>query len=176
MLSSLQAQFARIPRSAAWIATGLIFAIGIIPFAPYIADAAQGARLHAPNLALLADRPPQLLIHLGSALTALAIGIVIMLRPKGRGMHKTLGWTWVIAMTSTAISSLFITSLSNTYTLLHLFAGWTIIALPMAVVAIRRGNIKAHRQGMTGLFVGGLLIAGGLTFLPGRLMWNIFFG
>jgi uncharacterized membrane protein len=29
---------------------------------------------------------------------------------------------------------------------------------------------------MTGLFVGGLLIAGAFAFLPGRLMWQIVFG
>ena len=29
---------------------------------------------------------------------------------------------------------------------------------------------------MTGMFVGGLVVAGLLTFLPGRLMWAIFFG
>jgi uncharacterized membrane protein len=29
---------------------------------------------------------------------------------------------------------------------------------------------------MGALFVGGLVIAGGFTFLPGRLMWAVFFG
>ena len=29
---------------------------------------------------------------------------------------------------------------------------------------------------MTSVFVGGLLIAGALTFLPGRLMFALFFG
>jgi uncharacterized membrane protein len=29
---------------------------------------------------------------------------------------------------------------------------------------------------MTGLFVGGLLIAGVFAFLPGRLMWRVVFG
>lgn len=29
---------------------------------------------------------------------------------------------------------------------------------------------------MTGLFVGGLLIAGLFTFAPGRLMWQVVFG
>jgi len=29
---------------------------------------------------------------------------------------------------------------------------------------------------MTGMFVGGLIVAGLLTFLPGRLMWTLFFG
>jgi uncharacterized membrane protein len=29
---------------------------------------------------------------------------------------------------------------------------------------------------MIGVYVGGLLVAGGLTFIPGRLMWRVFFG
>ncbi len=29
---------------------------------------------------------------------------------------------------------------------------------------------------MTGLYFGALVIAGLLTFLPGRLMWRVFFG
>ena len=29
---------------------------------------------------------------------------------------------------------------------------------------------------MIGLYFGGILIAGGLTFLPGRLMYRLFFG
>jgi len=28
---------------------------------------------------------------------------------------------------------------------------------------------------MTGMFTGGMLIAGLFTFLPGRLMWDLFF-
>jgi uncharacterized membrane protein len=29
---------------------------------------------------------------------------------------------------------------------------------------------------MTWTFIGGLIIAGAFTFLPGRLMWELFFG
>ena len=29
---------------------------------------------------------------------------------------------------------------------------------------------------MTGMFVGGLLVAGALTFIPGRIMFETFFG
>jgi uncharacterized membrane protein len=29
---------------------------------------------------------------------------------------------------------------------------------------------------MTGLFIGGLVIAGAFTFAPGRLMFRVFFG
>ena len=29
---------------------------------------------------------------------------------------------------------------------------------------------------MAGLFLGGLIVAGLLAFIPGRLMWRLFFG
>ena len=45
----------------------------------------------------------------------------------------------------------------------------------MAVYAIKRRKVAMHRRAMTGLFVGGLLIAGAFAFLPGRLLWNVFF-
>lgn len=176
MLAALQEAFTRIPPLVVYSAIILILAAAMGPFAPQMAAAAAESRLQAPNWALLAAQPPAILIHLAAALSALAIGIVIMMRPKGKGMHRTLGWAWVAAMAVTAVSSLFITSISNTYSLIHLFAGWTIIALPMAIVAIRRRNVRAHGRGMTGLFIGGLLIAGALSFLPGRLMWRLFLG
>ena len=75
------------------------------------------------------------------------------------------------------IRSLFITGINGSfYSFVHLLSGWTIIALPMAIYAIRNRNVERHRRGMTGMFVGGLIIAGLLTFLPGRLMWNVFLG
>jgi uncharacterized membrane protein len=102
---------------------------------------------------------------------------VILFRPKGRGLHKALGWSWVIAMGITAVSSLFITGLNGDfYSLVHLLSGWTIIGLPMAIYAIRNRKVETHRRAMTGMFVGGLIIAGALTFIPGRLMFETFFG
>jgi uncharacterized membrane protein len=133
--------------------------------------------IHAPDLALILNASPVIQLHLFSALVALAIGTALLLRVKGTRLHRVLGWTWVIAMGTTAISSLFIRGLNHgSFSLIHLLSGWTIIALPMAVWAAKRHDVKRHRYAMTGLFVGGLVIAGALTFIPGRLMWNVWFG
>ncbi|OYW29387.1 MAG: hypothetical protein B7Z44_04935 [Caulobacter sp. 12-67-6] len=59
---------------------------------------------------------------------------------------------------------------------IHLLSGWTLIALPMGVFAIKRGRVAAHRRTMTGMFVGGLLVAGLLALFPGRLLWHVFLG
>lgn len=158
------------------IALGLI-AAALAPFAPQILERAGQVSLHAPDWRLWADQSWVLQLHIISALTALVVGTVILLRRKGSGLHKTLGWTWVVAMGSTAVSSLFMTGLNGGfYSFIHIISGWTIVALPMAVVAIRRREVERHRRSMTGMFVGGLLIAGALTFLPGRFMFDFFFG
>jgi uncharacterized membrane protein len=132
---------------------------------------------HAPNFGLLAAAPIQIRIHVAAVSTALAVGVALMLGLKGNTLHRTLGWVWVIAMATAAISSLFIhRANAGSFSFLHLFAGWTLIALPMGVFAARKHNVRLHGRTMTGLFVGGLLIAGAFAFLPGRLMWQVVFG
>ena len=59
--------------------------------------------------------------------------------------------------------------------LLHLFVPLTAWSVWTALRAIRAGNIKAHQGAMRGLYFGGLVIAGLLTFLPGRIMYRMFF-
>ena len=160
------------------VATVLVLGVTVLPFTPQIVAAARhyGFHPHLPDLSLFVRQPLQIQMHVAAAITAFAIGSVILMRPKGVGLHKALGWSWVIAMGATAISSFFITSFTSHFSPIHLISGWTVVALPMAVFAIRRRNVQAHRRGMTGLFVGGLLLAGLLTFIPGRLMYMLFFG
>ena len=154
-----------------------LLAAAIWPFRARIMDAFTGAALHGPDWALWARLSPVLQVHILAATAALVIGGVLMARPKGRGLHKALGWSWVAAMGATAVSSLFITGLNGDfYSLIHLLSGWTIIALPMAVVAIRNRKVEAHRRMMTGMYFGGLLVAGALTFIPGRFMFAFLFG
>ncbi|WP_165184224.1 DUF2306 domain-containing protein [Caulobacter soli] len=134
-------------------------------------------RPHAPNFGLLAAAPIQIQLHVAAVTIALGIGVALLAGVKGNTVHRTLGWIWVVAMATAAISSLFIHRASaGHFSFLHLFAGWTLIALPMGVFAARKHNIRLHGRTMTGLFVGGLLIAGAAAFLPGRLMWQIAFG
>ena len=141
--------------------------------------ARMGFNLRAPDFSLLAAAPTAIQIHVAAALTALAVGIVLLAGIKGTRLHRALGWTWVLAMGTTAVSSFFIHQINPGgpagLSLIHLLSGWTMVGLPMAVYAARRHRVQAHRRAMTGMFVGGLIVAGLLTFLPGRLMWAIFF-
>lgn len=157
---------------------GLAIVIAALaPFSAQIRALAGDASVHPPRWDLWAGLAPALKIHIIAALSALVIGTVLMLRPKGRAVHKTLGWIWVGAMSVTALSSFFLTGLNgDAFSLIHILSGWTMVALPMGIYAIRRRNVENHRRTMTGLYFGGLIVAGALTFLPGRLMFAMFFG
>ena len=161
-----------------------LFLLGV-PIVAYLAAdggrvALLGFNLRAPDFGLLAAAPTAIQIHVAAALTALAIGTVLLIGVKGTRLHRGLGWVWVLAMGTTAVSSFFIHAINPGgpagLSLIHLLSGWTVVGLPMAVYAARRHRVQTHRRAMTGMFVGGLIVAGLLTFLPGRLMWAVFFG
>lgn len=180
-LSIGPARFIRMVVIGVAVTVGLILAVGAGQGHSPAEVAAGLARLkghlHAPNLGLLAAAPMQIQIHVAAVSVALSVGIALMLGLKGNAVHRTLGWVWVIAMATAAISSLFIHRANGgSFSFLHLFAGWTLVALPMGVFAARKHNVRLHSRTMTGMFVGGLLIAGAFAFMPGRLMWRVVFG
>lgn len=130
-----------------------------------------------PDLGLIADASSAIKIHLVSAVAAFAIGAVLLLGAKGTTAHRTLGWTWAVAMGVTAVSSFFIHEIRpGGFSLIHALSGWVIIALPAALYAARRHKVSMHRRTMTGLYFGGMFVAGGFAFLPGRLLGQVFFG
>lgn len=128
------------------------------------------------DLTPLLQSPLVLQAHVAGATLAFAIGCILLAGVKGRAMHRTLGYVWVAAMAATAISSFFLQSINpGSFSIIHALSAWTMIVLPMGLAAARRKNIAKHRKEMTGMFVGGLLVAGLFSFLPGRLMWHLFF-
>lgn len=137
----------------------------------------QGMSLHAPDFGLIAQRPLPLQIHLYAAVAAFVVGLYQLIGPKGKTPHRLLGWLWVVLILITAISSFFLTGLNgDAYSFIHLLSGWTVVVAPMLVYAARTHNIKRHRNIAMGLFMGGLVVAGLFAFIPGRLLWQVFFG
>lgn len=115
-------------------------------------------------------------LHIGAALASFGLGCVLLGGGKGGARHRALGYAWIVTMTLTAVSSLFLTEVTpGRFSFIHALSAWTLVMLPMGLAAARRRNIKAHRRYMTGLFLGGMAIAGLFTFLPGRMMWSLFF-
>jgi len=153
------------------VGTLLLVALGLIVYL------GGHARLHWPNLGLLARAPLVVRLHVTAATTALLIGVGLMWGPKGTTIHRAFGWTWVIAMMTVAISSFFIHTINpGGFSPIHALSAYVAIGVPMGVAFARRHNIRAHRRMMTGNFLFGLIVAGAFTFVPGRLMWTVFFG
>ena len=156
---------------------GSALAIAALSGAILVGLAVAAGRSPGPRWDLLLTAAPMIRVHVFAAVLALGIGGALLIGAKGRALHKALGWTWVAAMTTVAVSSIFIQEIHpGRYSWIHLFSGWTLIALPMAIAAIKRRSVRLHRRIMTALFVGGLVIAGAFTFVPGRLMWRVFLG
>jgi len=135
------------------------------------------AHPHAPDLALVAQQPMVIKIHLLAALGAFLVATIQIFGPKGTLPHRTLGWIWVVFMATVAVSSFFIQMINpHGFSLIHILSVVTLIVLPMLVLAARRHDVKAHRRYAINLYLGALVIAGAFTFMPGRLMWQVFFG
>jgi uncharacterized membrane protein len=45
-----------------------------------------------------------------------------------------------------------------------------------AIYGAKTRNIRLHKRAMLGVYIGGILIAGAFTFVPGRIMHAVLFG
>ncbi len=116
-------------------------------------------------------------IHVVTALIALFVGIYVFSRRKGTKLHRNLGKFWVVMMAVVALSSLFIHQLKiwGLFSPIHLLSIFVLGSLVNSIWMARTGNIVAHKRIMVGLFSGGLILAGLLTFGRDLLMHRIFF-
>jgi uncharacterized membrane protein len=130
------------------------------------------------TLAPLLQASPAIQIHAFSAMAAFALGAVQLAAPKGTLPHRTFGWIWITLMFVVAASSFFIHELRmwGPWSPIHLLSIYTLVMLPLAVLAAHRHEVTRHRGRMIGLFVGALVIAGLFTFWPGRIMYHVVFG
>jgi len=124
-------------------------------------------------------------IHAFAAMTAFFLGVIQLAAPKGTLPHKSLGLVWVILMSMIAISSVFIGRPTEPgdpfwarFSPIHIFTVITTVGIVGGVQHLLAGgpNLKKHKGPFTGIFIGGLVIAGGLAFLPGRIMHAVVFG
>jgi uncharacterized membrane protein len=121
---------------------------------------------------LLATQPV-VFVHLAGALVALLLGPLLLLGRKGRTAHRVLGWTWVLAMATSVVSSAFIESdLPSIGGIgpIHALTLLVAVMLPMGVMHARQGRATAHRKTMQGLYLGACVGAGVFTLLPGRFL------
>jgi uncharacterized membrane protein len=130
------------------------------------------------TLAPLLEAAPAIRLHAFAAMTAFALGLVQLAAPKGTLPHRTLGWIWVTLMLVVSVTAFFIHQIRlwGEWSPIHLLAIFTLIMLPVAVLAAHRHAVALHRRTMIGLFVGALVIAGLFTLVPGRIMHAVVFG
>jgi len=134
-------------------------------------------RLQTPDLTPILEASTPIRIHLGAAVICLALGAVQMASPKGTLPHRLIGWIWVGLMLLLAGTSIFIKVIfPGHFSYIHLLTAWVLLITPVAVLAARRGKIGLHSRSMTGLFYLGLITAGAFTFMPGRILYRVFFG
>lgn len=117
---------------------------------------------------------PIVFVHLAGALGALVVGAFVLARRKGTASHRALGWAWSLMMMTAVVSSAFIQGrgMPNLagFSPIHLLTLFVAVQLPRAVLAARRGRIEQHRQTMRGIYIGGCIVAGMFTLLPGRFL------
>jgi len=115
-------------------------------------------------------------IHVVTALFALFVGLYQFSRRKGGSGHRMVGKIWVSAMVFVALSSFFIHQInpSGLFSPIHLLSVFVLGSLYFSIRAVKSGNIRAHEFSMLGMFLGGLVFAGALTFSRGLLMSKIF--
>lgn len=130
------------------------------------------------SLQPLLSASPAIKIHAFVAMAAFVIGVVQLVRAKGDGAHRVLGYAWVAMMIVIAASSFAINGINQWrgFSAIHLISIFVLINVPLAIVHVRRGKVGAHRNAMIGTFIGGLVVAGLFTFVPGRIMHAVVFG
>ena len=137
------------------------------------------------SLSLLIERPDgwsapagadvAFYVHLFTVVPAVPLGAYVLWREKGDRMHRLLGRMWGAMMMVTALSSFWLQDLSGGLSFIHLFSVLTLVSIPLAIWNVRRGNFRAHRNAMRGVYAG-LIAAGLLAVVPGRTLGTLLFG
>jgi uncharacterized membrane protein len=130
------------------------------------------------SLAPLLNASLAIQLHAFAAMSAFVLGLVQFAAPKGTLPHRTLGFIWLALMLTVAISSFWIHSIRwvGPFGPIHLLSIYVLLMVPLAVYYARKHKIRGHAKTVIGMFVGGLVIAGLFTFVPGRIMHAVAFG
>jgi len=120
-------------------------------------------------------------LHLATIVPAFLIGTFLLSRRKGTPTHKGFGRIYLLLMIATGLTTLFMPAqvgprFLGYFGFIHALSLVALYCAPAAYLAARRGDIKAHRGYMIGLYVGGILIAGAFAFSPGCMLHDWVFG
>ena len=130
------------------------------------------------SLAPLLNAPLAIQLHAFAAMSAFVLGIVQFTAPKGTLPHRTVGFIWLALMLTVALSSFWIHEIRvwGPWSPIHLISIYVLIMIPTAIYFARTHKIRGHARTVIGMFLGGLVIAGLFTLVPGRIMHAVAFG
>jgi uncharacterized membrane protein len=130
------------------------------------------------SLAPLLNAPFAIQLHAFAAMSAFVLGLVQFAAPKGTLPHRTVGFIWLTLMLTVAMSSFWIHEirLLGPWSPIHLISIYVLIMVPVVVYYARKHNIRRHSRTVIYMFLGGLVIAGLFTLVPGRIMHAVAFG
>ena len=120
-------------------------------------------------------------IHLATILPCFLIGAWMLARPKGTTAHKRLGRAYSMLIVFTAVVTLAMPAevgprIAEHFGFIHALSVLVLVSIPLAIAAVRRGNIARHKAAMLAVYIGGIGIAGAFAFMPGRLLHAWLFG
>lgn len=138
----------------------------------------------------LLQAPVFVQVHAFLALSAVGLGAVQFLAPKGTIPHRAVGYTWVTLMGAMLLAAFanhdifaygpFSPKICShgkfTCASIHILTVGTLFALPYAVLHARQRNITYHKTMMFVLFMIVLVLGTVLTTIPHRLMHTVVFG
>jgi uncharacterized membrane protein len=113
-------------------------------------------------------------LHLWTIVPCVFIGGLLLIIKKGTLIHKRLGRLYMVLMLFTAIVTLFMpavigATLFNHFGWIHLFSVLTLWTVPTAYLAIKKGNIKAHKRKMILLYFGAIVMQEHLRLLQAAI-------
>jgi uncharacterized membrane protein len=139
------------------------------------ADRVYKRRMH---LSALTTASPVIQAHAYAAFGAIGLGAAQLAAPKGTMPHRLVGWTWTMLMLVVVLSSFLIHTIRTIgpFSPIHFLSLFTLITVPLAVYAARRGRASQHRSAMIAIYALALIVTGFFTLYPGRIMHEVVFG
>ncbi|PHR22784.1 MAG: hypothetical protein COA37_11235 [Hoeflea sp.] len=121
---------------------------------------------------------PAIQFHVLAVVPAAIIGGIMLLGRKGTPAHRIVGRVWIVLMLIAALSSFFIHTIRmwSAFSPIHLLSVLTLFGAIAVVWSARRRDFTNHQRAVKSLYFGAIGIAGGFSFLPGRIMHEVVFG
>ncbi|UWF77664.1 MULTISPECIES: DUF2306 domain-containing protein [Microbacterium] len=107
-----------------------------------------------------------IVVHAVAASFVILVGPVNILRRRKDAAHRLLGRTFALMLYLVCVSGMFIYSAG--FSVFHALAIFTFITTTLGILAIRRGNVIAHRANMIGSWAGTVTAGVFAATIPGR--------